>query len=371
MPVVPDPETDRRWMRLALTLARRGVGRVAPNPAVGCVIVKDGSVVGRGWTRPGGRPHAERVALDAAGPAARGATAYVTLEPCAHHGRTPPCAEGLRDAGLARVVAAIRDPDPRVDGKGFAILREAGIDVAAGICAAEAEALNAGFLSLHRRGRPWLTLKMAGSLDGRIATASGESRWISDEPARDWAHLLRAEADAILVGMGTVRADDPGLDCRLPGLEDRSPRPVLLDPRLTLSEETGLVRRAAERPPLLLHGPEADPARADALRALGVETEAVPLDDGGVDLAAALAAMGRRGLTRVLCEGGGRLAAALLAGGHVDEVHWATAGVALGAEGRPAVGPLALDRLADAPRMDLTATRRLGPDVLSLWRPRR
>lgn len=357
-------------MRTALTLARRGLGRVAPNPAVGAVIVSQGRLVGQGWTKPGGRPHAERVALDQAGEAARGADVYVTLEPCAHHGRTPPCADGLVEAGVARVVTCIGDPDPRVNGRGFARLRAAGVTVETGLCAEEAERLNEGFLSLHRRGRPHLTLKLAGSLDGRIATSSGESRWISDAPARAYAHLLRAEADAILVGMGTVRADDPRLDVRLPGLEGRSPRPVLLDPRASLSPETRLARGARSRPVLLLHGPEAPAERLAALQALGVETAPCPLNGGdGLDLAGALAAMGGRGITRVLCEGGGRLAAALMAEGLADEIAWVQAGVALGEEGRPAVGALALARLADAPRYALVETRALGPDVLALWRP--
>ena len=223
-------EQDLRWMRAALSMARRAVGRTAPNPAVGCVIVKDGAALGRGFTQPSGRPHAETVALAQAealfGPgAARGATAYVTLEPCAHHGRTPPCADALVAAGVARVVCAAGDPDPRVDGRGFARLRASGVAVETGVLAAEAEALNAGFLSRHRRGRPWLTLKLAASLDGRIATRSGASKWITGERARARVHLMRAEHDAILVGIGTVRADDPALDVRLPGMEDRSPLP--------------------------------------------------------------------------------------------------------------------------------------------------
>ncbi|MEM6438104.1 MAG: bifunctional diaminohydroxyphosphoribosylaminopyrimidine deaminase/5-amino-6-(5-phosphoribosylamino)uracil reductase RibD [Pseudomonadota bacterium] len=364
-------DQDLRWMRAALTLARRGLGRVAPNPAVGAVIVKDGRLVGQGWTRPSGRPHAERVALDQAGEAARGADVYVTLEPCAHYGRTPPCADGLVDAGVARVLACIGDPDPRVDGRGFARLREADVIVEVGLRAAEAERLNEGFLSLHRRGRPHLTLKLAGSLDGRIATASGESRWISGAPARAHVHLLRARSDAILVGMGTVRADDPRLDVRLPGLEDRSPMPVLLDPRASLDPATRLARGARARPVLLLHGPQADPARLAALEAMGLRLRPCPLDPAGdgLDLAAALDVLGEARLTRVLCEGGGRLAAALAGAGLADEIAWIQAGLALGAEGRPALGPLALDRLTDAPRYALAETRPLGADVLSVWRP--
>lgn len=361
-----DPEADRRWMAAALTLARRGLGRVAPNPAVGCVIVKDGRAVGRGWTRPGGRPHAERVALDQAGAAARGAVAYVSLEPCAHHGRTPPCADALVAAGIARVVSSLADPDPRVNGRGFARLRAAGLTVTTGVMAAEAERLNEGFLSLRRRGRPHLTLKLAASLDARIATASGESRWISGPEARAHAHLLRAEHDAILVGMGTVRADDPALDCRLPGLEDRSPLPVVADPRLTLPAGARLVRDAPRRGLIVLHGPIAAPPPCPP----GVTRVETPLAaGGGLDLPAALTALGGLGLTRVLCEGGGRLAAGLIGAGLVDEIAWIQAGVALGAEGAPALGPLGLGRLAEAPRFVSVEARALGPDRLTLWRP--
>lgn len=276
-----DAEDDARWMRAALALARRGIGRTAPNPAVGCVLVRDGRLLGRGWTKPGGRPHAERVALDQAaaqfGPdAARGATAYVTLEPCAHHGRTPPCADALVASGVARVVACLTDPDPRVQGRGFARLREAGIATECGLMAAEAAEINAGFLMRHRLGRPWLTLKMAASLDGRIATASGESRWITGPQARARVHLMRARADAILVGAGTLRADDPALDVRLPGLAEAAPLPVLLDPRLTLPPESRLAQGAAARPTLAFHAPGVDAGRAGTLAAMGVELAEAP-----------------------------------------------------------------------------------------------
>jgi diaminohydroxyphosphoribosylaminopyrimidine deaminase/5-amino-6-(5-phosphoribosylamino)uracil reductase len=221
-------------MRAALALARRGLGRVAPNPAVGCVLVKDGRVVGRGWTQAGGRPHAETEALARAGEAARGATAYVTLEPCSHHGKTPPCAESLIAAGISRSVVALEDPDPRVSGSGLTLLREAGIAVDTGLLAEAAAEVNAGYLMRTRTGRPLVTLKLATTLDGRIATRAGESRWITGPLARARAHLLRAESDAVLVGSGTAVTDNPRLDVRLPGLEGRSPLRVLLDGRLRL-----------------------------------------------------------------------------------------------------------------------------------------
>ncbi|MCK5275514.1 MAG: bifunctional diaminohydroxyphosphoribosylaminopyrimidine deaminase/5-amino-6-(5-phosphoribosylamino)uracil reductase RibD, partial [Alphaproteobacteria bacterium] len=220
-------------MRAALALAGRGLGRVWPNPAVGCVLVdRDGRVTGRGWTQPGGRPHAETEALARAGGAAKGATAYVTLEPCVHHGQTPPCADALIEAGVARVIAATEDPDPRVKGGGLGRLRDAGIAVEAGLLREEAELLNAGYLMRQREGRPVVTLKLATTLDGRIATHAGESRWITGEAARARGHMMRARHDAIMVGIGTALADNPTLTCRLPGLEDRSPVRIVVDARL-------------------------------------------------------------------------------------------------------------------------------------------
>src|ERR1700693_2815456 len=230
----------------AVALARRGLGRVWPNPAVGCVIARDGRVVGRGWTQPGGRPHAETEAWARAGEAAHGATAYVTLEPCCHWGRTPPCADALIAAGVRRVVVAFEDPDPRVAGGGLAALRAAGLSVEAGLCAAEAAEINAGFFQRVRLGRPLVTLKLATSLDGRIATASGGSRWITGEAARQRAHLLRAEHDAVLVGTGTVLADNPRLTCRLPGLEQRSPIRIVIDRQLRTPPSAHVIAEATQ-----------------------------------------------------------------------------------------------------------------------------
>ncbi len=310
-------------MDLALALARRGLGNVAPNPAVGCVLVKDGVVVGRGWTRKGGRPHAETEALRRAGAAARGATAYVTLEPCAHQGETGPCCEALIEAGIARCVVAIEDPDPRVAGRGLARLGEAGIAVALGTGAAAAEALNGGFLMRVREGRPLVTLKLATTLDGRIATHTGESRWITGEPARAWAHLLRAQHDAVLIGSGTVAADDPMLDCRLPGLAHISPVRVVAAGRLALPLTARLVATAREIPTWIVMLPDAPPERREALEDAGVEPiEIEPDGHGYIDLAGLLAALGERGITRVLCEGGSRIAAALLRDGLVDRLVW-------------------------------------------------
>lgn len=357
-------EDDRRWMTAALGLARRGLGRVWPNPAVGCVIVKDGRLLGRGWTQPGGRPHAETMALTAAGADARGADAYVSLEPCAHHGRTPPCADALIAAGVARVVTPMEDPDPRVSGRGVARLQAAGITVETGLMQAEAAALNAGFLMRQTAGRPLLTLKLAATLDGRIATRSGESRWISGPAARAHAHLLRARHDAVLVGGATARADDPALDVRLPGLENRAPMRLVIDADLSLPVTLKLAT-PAPAPAWRLHL-EGAPA-ANWGEALAVKPDA----HGRLDLADMMQVLGRRGLSRVLCEGGGRLGAALLQAGLVDELVLVAAGVAIGADGAPAIGPLGVEFLADAPRFAPVHQEMLGPDLLSVWRPLR
>jgi diaminohydroxyphosphoribosylaminopyrimidine deaminase/5-amino-6-(5-phosphoribosylamino)uracil reductase len=355
-------------MRAALALARRSLGRTWPNPAVGCVIVRDGQVVGRGRTQDGGRPHAEAVALAQAGEAARGATAYVTLEPCAHFGKSPPCADALIGAGVARVVSAMEDPYPAVNGRGHARLRAAGIEVEVGDGAAEAAEINAGFLTRVRTGRPLVHLKLATSLDGRIATANGASRWITGAQARADAHRLRAIHDAIAVGIGTAMADDPDLGCRLPGLAGRSPLRVVLDSRARLSPHSRLARTASLRPVWLLCAAGAPAARRAALRAAGVEIIEVEGDaDGRVDAAAAAAALGARGVTRLLMEGGGQVAAAFLKAGLVDRLTIYRGGLVLGGDSRSAVGQLGLEGLDFAPRFRLVASRVLGGDSLETW----
>ncbi|MEL7466551.1 MAG: bifunctional diaminohydroxyphosphoribosylaminopyrimidine deaminase/5-amino-6-(5-phosphoribosylamino)uracil reductase RibD [Pseudomonadota bacterium] len=355
---------DARWMRAAIALGRRGLGRVWPNPAVGCVIVKDGRLLGRGWTQPGGRPHAEAMALAQAGDAAQGATAYVSLEPCAHHGKTPPCADALVAAGIARVVSPMKDPDPRVAGKGFAMLRAGGVAVDTGLMAAEAEAANEGFLMRQRVGRPWLTLKLAATLDGRIATASGESRWITGPEARARVHLMRASHDAVLVGAGTARADDPMLNVRLPGFENHRPVRIALDPDLTLFADSRLAASVDDAPVWRVHGPGAEAVT------WGEAIEVGRNAGGALDIAEMLTALGARGLTRVFCEGGGRLAASLIAADLVDELIWMSAGGAIGADGAPAFGALGLGALADLKRFDLVGSSPLGPDLMSVWRRR-
>jgi diaminohydroxyphosphoribosylaminopyrimidine deaminase / 5-amino-6-(5-phosphoribosylamino)uracil reductase len=363
--------SDRRLMQMALRLAERGLGNVWPNPAVGCVVVHHGRIVGRGWTQPGGRPHAEAEALARSGAAAQGATAYVTLEPCCHWGKTPPCSDALIAAGIGRIVIAAEDPDPRVAGGGIAQLRQAGIEVAAGLCAAEAVELNAGFFARVQCRRPLVTLKLATTLDGRIATQTGESRWITGAAAREAAHRLRATHDAVLVGTGTVLADDPQLTCRLPGLEHRSPVRIALDRTLRIAMEAHIIAAARQVPTWIVTLPDADPVRRDQRRAAGVEIVEVAGDPvGQIDIAAALRALGERGLTRLLVEGGGRLAAALLRAGLVDRLAWLHAPLVLGGDAMPAVAALGIDRLATAPRFERIDVQPLGDDVLSLYRRR-
>lgn len=356
---------DARFMAMALALAERGVGNVWPNPAVGCVLVKDGRVVGRGWTQPGGRPHAEMEAIARAGAAARGSTAYVTLEPCAHHGRTPPCVEAMLAAGIARAVVAAVDPDPRVDGRGIERLRAAGMRVEVGCGAEPACGLNAGFFMRLRHCRPAVSLKLAMSSDGRIATAAGESRWITGAAARAEGHHLRLRHDAIMVGSGTVLADDPHLTCRLPGLESRSPVRVVIDRRLRATPDHELARSAQVAPFWLLTADTATP-RAAALAAAGVRLLPLAAPAG---LRQALAVLAARGITRVLVEGGAALATALLRERLVDRIYLFTAPLLLGGDGRPAVDTLGVSHLADAPAWRQVEERQLGPDRLTVLEP--
>lgn len=371
----PDPVSrdsgaeDRRWMRAALTLGARGLGAVWPNPAVGCVLTVDGAAVGRGWTGAGGRPHAETEALRRAGARARGATAYVSLEPCNHHGETPPCAEALAAAGIARCVFALRDPDPRVAGKGAARLRAAGIEVVEGVCADAAADANRGYLLHRTAGRPLVTWKVASTLDGRIAARGGDSKWITGETARAHAHLLRARHDAVLVGTRTARIDRPRLTCRLPGLAARSPVRAIVDSGLRLAE-SGLPDAGEGGPVWIVCRNDADPARIAAREGAGAAVlPAAPDADGGVSMPAALAALAARGITRLLVEGGGRVAASLLRDGLVDRIEWFRAPAVLGGDGIPAAAPLGAARVAAAPRFCRAGLRRLGEDVLESLGP--
>jgi diaminohydroxyphosphoribosylaminopyrimidine deaminase/5-amino-6-(5-phosphoribosylamino)uracil reductase len=351
--------SDETFMMLAARLGHRALGTTAENPPVGCVIVKDGVVVGLGWTQAGGRPHAETEALRMAGKAARGATAYVTLEPCAHHGRTPPCAEALSAAGIARVVAAFGDPDPRISGAGFAILQHAGIAVDNDIGTPEVYPDLAGFLTRIVKKRPYVILKLALSTDEKIAEAPGRRTQITGAEVKVRTHLLRAQSDAILVGLGTVLADDPDLTCRLPGLEERSPIRVVADSRLAMPKTARLVKTAGQVPVWLL-------AVKAGTVGPGVDVLACrPDPQGHVDLADALGKLGERGVNRVLAEGGARLARGLLEKGLVDEMLLFRSPKILGPKGVDGFAGLHLHQVMAAFRMD--REERLGDDVLSVY----
>ncbi|MEK0081928.1 bifunctional diaminohydroxyphosphoribosylaminopyrimidine deaminase/5-amino-6-(5-phosphoribosylamino)uracil reductase RibD [Benzoatithermus flavus] len=361
--------SDRRHMATALALAERGLGNVWPNPAVGCVLVKDGRIVGRGWTQPGGRPHAEREAILRAGEAARGSTAYVTLEPCAHQGRTPPCADAMIAVGIARTVIAAVDPDPRVNGRGIARLHAAGIAVEVGCLEAQAQALNAGFFARCCRGRPLVSLKLATSADGKIATATGESQWITGPEARAEGHRLRLRHDAILVGSGTALADDPLLTCRLPGLEARSPVRIVLDRRLRLAPSSRLAR-SARAFPVWLFTRRLDTPEAEALAEAGVRLFPLASEgEGAGELREVLATLAGQGITRVLVEGGAGIATAFLRERLVDRLYLFDAPLLIGADGRPAVQGLSVRRLVEARRWRRIEDRLLGPDRLGVLEP--
>ncbi|MFN3648102.1 MAG: bifunctional diaminohydroxyphosphoribosylaminopyrimidine deaminase/5-amino-6-(5-phosphoribosylamino)uracil reductase RibD [Armatimonadota bacterium] len=353
-------EADRRHMARALELAARARGRTAPNPMVGAVVVSGGRVVGEGWHPRAGEPHAEVFALREAGEAARGATLYVTLEPCCHHGRTPPCAEAVVRAGIRRVVAATGDPFPRVSGGGFGRLREAGIEVECGLLAREALELNRAYFRAVRTGLPWLTLKMAVTLDGKIATRTGDSRWVTGEAAREQVHRLRDWHDAVLIGSGTARADNPQLTARLDGA--RSPLRVVIDARAELSPESLLARTAREVPTLLACGPEAE---TGPLERWGVEVVRLPLAAGRVPLEPLLRELVRRGIHSVLCEGGARLAGSLLDAGLVNELAWFIAPKLVGDREAPgAVEGAGITRMTEAPVLSDVRVSQFGPDLL-------
>ena len=353
---------DRHWMQRALELAARGLGNTWPNPAVGCVIVRDGALLGEGWTQPGGRPHAEVHALSDID--ASGATAFVTLEPCSHHGQTGPCAEALIAAGIARVVVSREDPDPRVSGRGCAMLKAAGVTIETGLEAAAATRCNVGFISRIERGRPWLTLKLATSLDGRIALQNGQSRWITGPEARAEVHRMRAQSDGIMIGAGTARADDPRLDVREGAKTPRPPVRIVMDPNLSTPATGQLIQTAATQPVGLLHGPQAATSGRDHP---GVRRLEVQMRERLLDPDDALKVLGAAGLTRVLCEGGGRLAASLLSSGLVDELVLMMAGKVIGGDGTAAVGPMGAVDLASAPQLTLVEHRQLGADLMSRW----
>jgi diaminohydroxyphosphoribosylaminopyrimidine deaminase/5-amino-6-(5-phosphoribosylamino)uracil reductase len=356
---------DLSHMRAALALARRGLGTTWPNPSVGCVIVRDGRVVGRGRTAPGGRPHAEPVALEMAGEKARGGTAYVTLEPCCHWGRSPPCTDALIAAGVARVVVAATDPDPRVNGQGLTQLRAAGIEVETGVLEAEALDTLIGFNTRVTLGRPMVTLKLASTLDGRIATHSGESQWITGTPARRLAHAMRGRHDAVMVGVGTVLADNPDLTCRIPGFRSTPNVRIIADSHLRTSLTSHLLITAGDIPTWFLLREGTNLAREEAFTDLGAKLIKVPGSLAGVDLTAALTALGSEGLTRVMVEGGGQIAAALLRADLVDRITWFHAPSVMGGDGWPAVQAFGIETLEHMRRFRRDCITVIGDDMLS------
>lgn len=356
-------DDDRRFMAAAIRLSRSHLGLTSTNPSVGTLIVKDGIIIGRGVTAIGGRPHAETQALAEAGKAARGATAYVTLEPCAHHGRTPPCADALVTAGIARVVGAAADPDDRVSGRGYAILRNAGIEVVEGVLAGEAADLMAGYLTRSSKKRPEVTLKLAVSSDGMIGRKGTGQIGVTGGISRAQVHLMRAQSDAILVGIGTVEADDPELNCRLPRLTDRSPVRIVLDPEAKLPMMSKLALSARSLPLYVAAGPEAKPVRRSSLEMLGVAFLATETHEGRIALPELLEDLAGKGITTVLVEGGAATARAFLEDGVVDRIALFQGPNPIGEGG--IASPLTFDTIPDGFR--LVRQARYGLDHFREW----
>jgi diaminohydroxyphosphoribosylaminopyrimidine deaminase / 5-amino-6-(5-phosphoribosylamino)uracil reductase len=356
---------DARFMALALALGRRGLGRTWPNPAVGAVVVKDGLIVGRGWTQSGGRPHAETEALARAGSAARGATLYVTLEPCSHHGKTPPCADAVIADGVARVVSALVDPNPEVAGAGHWRLAEAGVVVEVGIGAEEARRDHAGHIRRVQDGRPHVMLKVAVSADGKSGLAGRLPAAITGEPARARVHLMRARSDAVLTGIGTALADDPLLTCRLPGM--LSPVRIVLDAALRLPLASKLVATARQTPLWIVTATDASREREQALIAQGADVLRVAAAGGKLDLAVVLKALADRGITRVMVEAGPILAAAFLRADLVDEAALLRSPNAIGVDGLDALDGLPLSALTRSPRLAAIGREVLGTDTVEMF----
>ncbi|MDO8430945.1 MAG: bifunctional diaminohydroxyphosphoribosylaminopyrimidine deaminase/5-amino-6-(5-phosphoribosylamino)uracil reductase RibD [Candidatus Binatus sp.] len=354
-------ETDRRFMREALAQAESMLGMTSPNPTVGCVLVRAGKVVGRGVTSAGGRPHGETNALAQAGSRARGATAYVSLEPCAHHGQTPPCADAIVEAGIARVVIGCGDPDPRVHGRGIAILKRAGIRVTSDVLRDEAARINEGFFARIARGRPLGILKLAMSLDGRIAAEGGDSRWISTEESRAMVHRWRRECDAVMVGAGTVAADDPRLTCRIEG--GRDPVRVVVDANLRTPADAKVYRQRSTAPAIIATTQANLAFAKKKYERRGVEAIAIADHGGEIALDRLMQEFGGRGWSRVLIEGGARLAASALRADVVDRVAFFVAPKIMGA-GLPAIDGMHLTRIRDAIQLSELSARPVGVDWL-------
>lgn len=359
---------DRRYMLAALALAERGLGSVWPNPSVGCILVNNGQLVGQGWTQPSGRPHAESKALEMAGDAASGSTAYVTLEPCAHHGKTKPCAESLIKAKISRLVASMEDPDPRVSGRGFRSLDAAGVEVAVGLGEDDARYLNAGFLKLIHCGRPLITFKIASSLDGRSATSFGESKWITNELSRSQGHLLRASHDAILIGSGTAILDNPCLTCRLPGLLEASPTRVVMDGRLRTPTENKLISSARTIPTWIITVKGKSSDEKQNYEQHGVQIFEVDADsEGHPDAFKAMKLLGSNGITRVLLEGGSNIAATFIREHLIDRLACFRAPIVVGGDGIPVIEGLGLEKLQQAPTFSRHKMSELGSNLFETF----
>ncbi|MFA6900840.1 MAG: bifunctional diaminohydroxyphosphoribosylaminopyrimidine deaminase/5-amino-6-(5-phosphoribosylamino)uracil reductase RibD [Desulfurivibrionaceae bacterium] len=356
---------DRAWMQLAIKEAKKGLGRTSPNPCVGAVVVKNNRLIATGYHHQAGTPHAEVHALRTAGVKARGATIYVTLEPCNHTGKTPPCTQAILASGIKRVVVGMLDPNPLVAGGGCKTLADRGLEVMQGVLAEECRSLNRPFSKHVTTGLPWVIMKAGMSLDGRLALASGQCSWITNEQSRRRVHRLRDRVDAILIGSETALCDDPALTTRLPGRKGRDPLRVILDTALRLPVSARMLQQASNAPTWIFCGPEVDVKRAEALVAAGAVIKQVRLDEAGqLDLAAVLCELGRAQLTSVLVEGGSRVHGAFLRANLVDEVQIFVAPIFIGNDGVPLVDSLGLQQITEAPRFSTTKVRRFGNDVL-------
>jgi len=356
---------DEGYMRLALELAERARGMTSPNPMVGAVVVRDGEIVGKGYHPKAGLPHAESYALDEAGERSRGATLYVALEPCCHWGRTPPCTVRLIKAGVARVVAAMIDPDRRVSGKGVVELKNAGLEVEVGILEREAKKLNEAYVHWHKTGLPFIILKIASTLDGKIATAAGESKWLTSEESRSLVHSLRSQVDAVLVGIGTVLADDPKLTARISrGEESRTPKRVILDTNARLPLSANLVEDG-QAETIAVVSDLAPGSRIEALRRSGLEVIVIPAgQDGRVDLGEALKELGRREILSLLVEGGAKINSSFLKADRYNKIYWFLSPAIMGGDGLSAVDAVGTRRLKELKRLVIEDVKRVGPDIL-------
>lgn len=361
---MPQQQVDRYFMQQALSLAAKGEGYTSPNPMVGAVVVKDGQIVGQGYHQRAGTPHAEVHALRDAGELAQGATIYVTLEPCCHYGRTPPCTEAIKKAGIKRVVAAITDPNPLVAGKGLKLLEEAGLEVTSGVLADEATKLNEIFIKYVTSKQPFVVLKAAVSLDGKIATVTGESQWITGPESREFTHHLRHRYDGILVGVNTVLADNPSLTTRLPGGKGKNPVRIILDSKARTPVDANIIKYPQDTVTIIAATAAADPSRVAALRQAGAEVLLLPATDTGVDINQLLKELARRQITSLLVEGGAKVHASFIAARAVDKVYWFIAPILIGGEGAPgAIGGKGIEKLQQALRLKRTSIHHFGEDI--------